>query len=153
RLHNRLRIDDPDGFAGAYVAMERDHGTTMASIIVHGDLNSPGRPLPQPLYVRPIMRPDPQPWNMSRAERIPHEVDEIDLIHRSVRRLFEPDGSSPPAAPEVKVINLSVADSLQQYHGAVSPWGKLLDWLSLKYRVLICVSCGNYSGPLDLDVP
>lgn len=153
RLQARLRVDDPDGFAGAYTAAEREHGTTMASIILHGDLNAPQSPLSNPLYVRPIMRPDPQPWDASRAERVPHDIDEIDLVHRAVRRLFEPDGASAAVAPSVKIINLSVANSLQQFQGTVSPWGRLLDWLSLKYNVLICVSCGNHADPIELDVP
>jgi hypothetical protein len=35
----------------------------------------------------------------------------------------------------------------------VSPWGRLLDWLSVKYNVLICVSCGNHADPIELNVP
>jgi hypothetical protein len=152
RLTNRLVVDDPDNFATRYTAVERDYGTTMASIIVHGDLNAPQTPSLHPLYVRPIMRPDPQPWDMSRAERIPHNVDEVDLIHRAVRRLYEAEGGNAPASPQVRVINLSVANSLQQFNGAVSAWGRLLDWLSFKYNVLICVSCGNHTEPIELNV-
>ena len=34
----------------------------------------------------------------------------VDLIHRAVRRLYEPEGGQPPVAPQVRVINLSVCD-------------------------------------------
>jgi len=153
RLVGRLRVDDPDGYASAYTASEREHGTTMASIILHGDLNAPRAPLPRPLYHRPILRPDPQPWNSARDERIPHWVNSLDLTHRSVRRLFEPDGATPPVAPTVRVINFSIGDPLQQFHSAVSAWGRLLDWLAAKYNVLICVSAGNHTSALELNVP
>jgi hypothetical protein len=106
RLRGRLRIDDPDSFGASYVAHERQHGTTMASIILHGDLNTPQIPLSHPLYVRPILRPDPKAWNAARDERIPHGVNPLDLTIRAVRRLFEFDGATAPAAPSVKIINL-----------------------------------------------
>lgn len=153
RLSGRLRVDDPDDYASAYTSSERDHGTTMASIILHGDLNAPRPPLPRPLYVRPILRPDPQPWNAARDERLPFGVNPIDLTHRAVRRLFEGEGTSPPAAPATRVINFSVGDPLQQFHSTVSSWGRLLDWLALKYNVLFCVSAGNHSNRIELDVP
>jgi hypothetical protein len=153
RLAGRLRIDDPDGYANTYTAFERQHGTSMASIIVHGDLNAPGQPMPRPLYVRPILRPDPQPWNANRDERVPFGVNSIDLTHRAVRRLFEGEGTIPPTAPSVKIINFSIGDVSQQFHSAVSAWGRLLDWLSVKYNVLFCVSVGNQTGSVVLDIP
>ena len=153
RLVGRLRVDDPDGYASAYTASGREHGTTMASIILHGDLNAPRATLPRPLYLRPILRPDPQPWDSRRDERMPHGVNPLDLTHRAVRRLFEPNGTTPPVAPTVRVINFSIGDPLQQFHSAVSAWGRLLDWLSAKYNVLFCVSAGNHTGALELSVP
>jgi len=153
RLVGRLRVDDPDGYASSYTAGEREHGTTMASIILHGDLNAPRSALPRPLYQRPILRPDPQAWNSARNERIPFGVNPLDLTHRAVRRLFEPDGAEPPAAPTVRIINFSIGDPLQQFHSAVSAWGRLLDWLAVKYNVLFCVSAGNHPDALVLDIP
>ncbi len=152
-LENRLRVDDPDGFASGYIASERDHGTTMASMILHGDLNSPGPSLTRPLYVRPILRPDPQEWNQSRNERIPYNIDPLDLTHRAIRRMFEPDGTAGPTAPTVKIVNFSIGDPSQHFHSTVSSWGRLLDWLSAKYNILFCVSAGNHSGTLTLDIP
>lgn len=153
RLAGRLRVDDPDNYAQRYTAAERDHGTAMASIIVHGDLNAPRTPLPRPLYVRPILRPDPQPWNGARDERIPFGLNALDLTHRAVRRLFEGEAQTPAVAPNVKIINFSIGDPLQQFHSVVSAWGRLLDWLSVRYNVLFCVSAGNHPGSIVLDVP
>src|SRR5579862_738424 len=70
-LAGRLIIDDPDGWEQDYQAGERVHGTTMASLIVRGDLSSTQEPLSRPLYVRPIMRPDPRDFRTLRAEAIP----------------------------------------------------------------------------------
>ena len=51
RLDGRITIDDPDGYEGSYQARERFHGTTMASLICHGDLNASGNPIGRPIYV------------------------------------------------------------------------------------------------------
>ncbi|MBI3870005.1 MAG: S8 family peptidase [Verrucomicrobia bacterium] len=152
RLAGRLRVDDPDGYSSNYTASEREHGTSMASVILHGDLNAPRPPLARPLYVRPILCPDPQPWNHSRNERIPFGVNSLDLTHRAVMRLFEAEGATPPSAPTVRIINFSIGDPFQQFHFAVSAWGRLLDWLSVKYNVLFCVSAGNHASAVELDV-
>ena len=40
RLEDWVDIDDPDGYEGSYLARERVHGTSMASLICHG---GPGR--------------------------------------------------------------------------------------------------------------
>lgn len=153
RLAGRIRVDDPDNYGEGYAAAERQHGTSMASIILHGDLNTPSMPLRHPLYERPILRPDPRSWNRSRDERIPHGVNTLDLTHRAVRRLFEPDGTTAPVAPTVKIINFSIGDPAQQFHFSVSAWGKLLDWLAYKYNVVFCVSAGNHAGDIELDRP
>lgn len=47
RLANRLIVDDPDNFANEYgSATQQRHGTAMASLILHGDLNVPESPPP-----------------------------------------------------------------------------------------------------------
>jgi len=58
-LANRLIIDDPDDHTSKYELAKRSHGTGMASLIMHGDLSTPGAALPQPIYVRPIFEPHP----------------------------------------------------------------------------------------------
>ena len=73
--------------------------------------------------------------------------------HRSVRRLFEPDGNEPPAAPTVKFVNLSVCDPARPFIREMSSWARLLDWLAWKYQILFIVSAGNHSQEIELDVP
>ena len=108
-LNNRVIVDDPDGYEAAYQAHERVHGTGMASLVCHGDLNERGETAAEPLYARPILQPR-RGYGGQFAEAIPAAVLPVDLIHRAVRRLFEAEGDQPPVAPTVRFVNLSVGD-------------------------------------------
>ncbi|CAK0764107.1 Peptidase S8/S53 domain-containing protein [Gammaproteobacteria bacterium] len=150
-LAGRLIVDDPDNWEADYAASERVHGTSMASLIVHGDLNQPSTPLPRPIYVRPIMKP--LNWlHTPRPEGIPEICLAVDLIHRAVKRLFEGDQEEGPTAPQIKVINLSIGDRSRQFTQSMSPIARLMDWLSLKYGVLFVVSAGNHPTTISLGV-
>ena len=150
-LAGRLHIDDPDDWAADYAASERVHGSAMASLIVHGDLNQPQPPLARPVYVRPIMKPM-NGFTTPRREGVPENCLAVDLIHRAVKRLFEGDQEEGPVAPQIKVINLSIGDPTRQFAQAMSPLARLLDWLSVKYGVLFIVSAGNHPESISLGV-
>lgn len=150
-LAGRLVIDDPDGWEADYTASERVHGSAMASLIVHGDLNQSHPPLCRPVYVRPIMKP--MNWHSTpRPEGIPKNCLAVDLIHRAVKRLFEGDQGEGPVASQIKIINLSIGDPTRQFTQSMSPLARLLDWLSVKYGVLFIVSAGNHPEPIPLGV-
>jgi hypothetical protein len=151
RLQGRLIIDDPNQWADAYPAGERVHGTAMASLIAWGELDGAGTALAAPIYVRPILRPDLN--SNPREECTPDDRLIVDLVHEAVRRMFEGTPGVPPAAPTVRVINLSVGDKYRPFAGELSPWARLLDWLSYKYKVLFIVSSGNCGDDLVLNVP
>nr|VFJ67612.1 MAG: Subtilase family protein [Candidatus Kentron sp. FW] len=151
-LAGRLVVDDPDDWGTDYAAAGRIHGTAMASLIIHGDRNRPTTPLPAPVYVRPIMRPDPRDYRSPKQEYVPDNVLFVDLLHRCARRLFEGDGDEGPAAPGIKVINLSIGDPARQFTHSMSPVARLLDWLSEKYGVLFVVSAGNHADPISLGI-
>ncbi len=72
-LADRLLIDDPDGFSSRYQATHQVHGTSMASLIVHGDLGETAAALESPVYVRPILSPTQDFLGASRKmfHRIP----------------------------------------------------------------------------------
>lgn len=148
-LDNRITVDDPDGYEAAYQAAERLHGTEMASLICHGDINEHGEGLAGRLYARPIMHPQRGQFR----EAIPENVLPVDLIHRSVRRLFESDGDEPAAAPSVRFINLSVCDPARPFVRDMSAWARVLDWLAWKYHILFIVSAGNHSRDIELEIP
>jgi len=153
-LANRLIIDDPDGWEADYEAKDRVHGTAMASLILHGALDGAQKPLDRKLYMRPIMRPDPSDHRGDRrVEQTPDDVLLIDLIHRSVRRMREGEAGQRPIAPTVRVVNLSMGDSHRIFDRRLSPWARLLDWLSHKYGLLFIVSAGNDPAPLTLETP
>jgi len=144
-LRNRLIIDDPDDdYASIYPAQHRIHGTTMASLIIHGDLSDGDAPLPRPVYVRPVMKPHP--------ERIPNDVLVVDCIHRAVLGMFEGEEGRRPSAPTIRIINFSIGDPCSPFSQAMSPLARLLDWLSFKYRVLFIISAGNHSQDVRMNM-
>ena len=151
-LAGRLIIDDPEGWEQDYQASERVHGTAMASLIVRGDLSSAEAALSSPLYVRPIMRPDPRDFRVPRSENIPANQLTVDLLHIAVRRLYEGQGTTPAIAPTIRVLNFSIGDPSRPLEGPISPLARMIDWLSWRYRVIFLVSAGNDSSNIELDV-
>ena len=149
RLQGRLVVDDPDGFEGDSPAVTRRHGTAMASLILHGDLAAGEAPLPRPLYVRPVLRRNPNDWR-NHTETVPERTLVVDLVHRAVRRLFKGDGGEAPVAPHVSIINLSIGIGDRPFDQTLSPLARLLDWLAWRYKVLFVVSAGNYAGGIEL---
>jgi hypothetical protein len=147
-LKNRLLLDDADELEALYQRGDRKHGTAMASLVIHGELDAHEAPLTRPVYFRPILQPDPH--NQDRAEYVPDEIFYEDRIERAVRRMFEGEGEVPAQAPTIKIINLSFGDDCRPFIHDMSPCAKLLDWLSWKYKVLFCVSTGNVRQDIDL---
>lgn len=148
-LRDRLVIDDADALADRYTATGARHGTAMASLIIHGDLAEPGDPIKGRLYVRPILAPPD--WPADAPEEVPRDRLLVDVIHRAFLRMFEGEGSVPPSAPLVRVVNLSVGDPSRVFVRRVSPVARLLDWLSHKYNVVVVVSAGNHDVDVDLS--
>jgi hypothetical protein len=138
RLAGRLVVDDPDDLEASYPVNRREHGTEMASLIIHGDLMSGEPPLPRPLLVQPVMQPDGE-----SAEQTPPDRLLVDVIHRAVRRIKVGNGDEPATAPGVVLINLSLGDRWRPFARVMSPLGRLLDFLAHQYRVLFLVSAGN----------
>lgn len=151
-LAGRLTVDDPQGIEAVCPVKSRVHGTAMASTVIWGDLSAASRPIASRVYVRPILRPTSPDWlGGDRRESVPDDVLVEDVLHQATRRLFEPDGDDAPAAPSVRVINLSIGIADRPFHGALSPLARLLDWLAWQYKVLFIVSAGNHNGPVELE--
>ena len=148
RLQERLIVDDPEGLEPTYQVSARKHGTEMASLILHGDINRGEPPLTRPLYVRPVMTPVStlHGWD----ERTPNDRLVVDHIYRAVRRAKEGEAGEPATAPTVFLINLSVGDPSRPFAGRMSPWARLLDHLAYQYHVLFLVSAGNILDTLSL---
>lgn len=142
-LQDRLMINDADNYEVLYPADRRFHGTTMASLIIYGDLNNPIAPLREKVYVRPIMKPI-----NSDEEGIPDDELFVDVLHRAVREI----ATSPELSSSIRIINLSIGNPNRPFFNALSPEAKMLDWLSQRYNLLFLVSSGNVNQRLYLDV-
>lgn len=153
-IRDFIYIDDPDGWSEDYTADDQNHGTSMASLIIRGDMEARENreSIPRKLYCRPIMKPFIAGFDGKTREKIPDDILPIDIIHRSVLRIFEGEAGQPPVAPTVKIVNLSVADPNRLFDKVVSPWAKLIDYLSEKYKVLFVVSAGNHLHDIDLGI-
>ncbi len=145
RLRGRITVDDPEDLDDVYPVSRRAHGTEMASLIVHGDLARDEEPLQRLLFVHPVMRPDA--WD---SERTPADRLLVDVIHRAVRRMKIGDGDEAPTAPAVVLINLSLGDPWRPFARVMSPLGRLIDFLSFRYRVLFLISAGNILDRIDV---
>lgn len=148
-LMNRVRVDDPETYETDYLAHQRIHGTAMASLIIHGDINGKLKPIKSTLYIRPILKSQ-STLDSKFVETIPENVSSLDLIERAVRRIFEGEAGEDPAAPSIRVINLSIGDSTRPFTISMSPFARLIDYLSDKYNVLFIISAGN-QGSIDLN--
>lgn len=149
-LSGRLEIDDPDDLESRYAsANEQRHGTAMASVILHGDLNDPHIAVKHRLYVRPVMFPQDVGFG-KRDEFLPPDRLGVDLIWRAFQRMMEGDEGESATAPTVRIVNLSLGDPTRRFAGIISPWARLIDYLAWKYNLLILVSAGNVADPIPL---
>lgn len=132
-LANRIIINDPDDFESSYTANQRQHGTGMSSLIIHGDLHNKFAALDSYLYVRPIMRPDKYGY-----ESVPSNRLFVDILRQAVMEIV-----NEPTLSTIRIINISIGDSTKPFVYALSPVAKMLDYLSEKYNLLFIVSAGN----------
>ena len=147
-LAGRLIVDDPDERELSYPALHRRHGTGMASVIIHGDLSAARDALSRPLYVRPILE---APDHHDEPERYPTTELVCDVVHRAIVRICEGEGDSPPVAPSVKLVNLSLGDPDRHLARRVSPLARLLDYLADRYDLLFVVAAGNHPQPISYE--
>jgi len=143
-LANRLIIDDPEDLQNSALVSQRVHGTAMASLILHGDRNEVGTPLPRPIYVRPLMVTHEDGYEHTQTDRLL-----IDTIHNAILRI-KGTGPEEGVAPTVFLINLSMGDIRRPFSGVISPLARLLDFLSDRYNILFLVSGGNVTAPLEI---
>lgn len=145
-LEDWLIIDDPDDVDSMSIVQGRFHGTSMTSLIIHGDLNDErNQPINRKVYLRPLMSsPDGERETTLKGALI------IDLVYRAVKRFKEGDSEGGATAPGVFLVNLSLGDQNRPFSGSMSPWARLIDYLSFKYNVLFLVSAGNITSALEV---
>jgi len=137
----RVTVEDFLGLEGITVG-PRVHGTAMASLVIHGDLAKNEPALSRRLVFLPIMY---------SAVNDPNFVDEappanrliVDILVQAIRRLKVGDAGSPPVAPDVLIVNLSIGDAKRPFGSRISAFARAIDWLAASYGILFLVSAGN----------
>jgi hypothetical protein len=137
-LAGRLTIDDPVDLEGKAVG-HRVHGTAMASIVLHGDLNEPPTPISRRVYFRPVMYAPVFGNEIFENDRLV-----VDVIVEAVMRMRANGG------PNVIVVNLSLADRTKPFAGKTSTWARALDYLAFTYGILFLVSAGNVNDGIPM---
>lgn len=137
-LAGRLVLDDPADLEAKAVG-DRNHGTAMASIAVHGDLNDPPSPISRRVYFRPVMYAPAFGDELFDDDRLV-----VDVIVEAVTRMRAGGGS------QVFIVNLSLGDRTRPFSGKISTWGRALDYLSYTYGILFLVSAGNAVQPITV---
>lgn len=137
-LAGRLVIDDPEDLEARAVG-PRVHGTAMASLVLHGDLNDTPSAIGRRVYFRPVMY----------APALGDEIFDndklvIDVIFESVMRMRANGG------PQVILVNLSLGDRTKPFSGKISTWARALDYLAFAYGILFLVSAGNVGDGVAL---
>ena len=141
-LARHLSVDDPFGLESLTAVADRKHGTAMASLIVHGDRNRGGSPLPRKIHVLPVMMAEP-----GHDEIFLCVCLIVDVIYQAVRSMRV---GAEASAPEVLIVNLSLGNPRQPFHRVLSAWAKLLDRLAYEYGILFVVSAGNVLDAFDV---
>lgn len=138
-LRGRLIVHDPVDRGRTYTPTQCGHGTAMASLIIHGDLNAPGPALSTPLYAEPVL--EPHDFYKDRETTPPGELF-VDVVHAAIERLV---GGKYPTAPSVRLVNLSIGEPARAFTRRMSPLARLIDYLSHTYNIVFIVSAGNHT--------
>ncbi|MBS0982163.1 S8 family peptidase [Gluconobacter cerinus] len=144
-LRDRLDVIPLDVTPSMAPVNTRYHGTAMASLILRGDGHFSQPPISRRLKIVPVLAAD-----NSGYESIPLNKLPLGLIKRAVEELKIGTNGQPPSGSDVVIINHSICDEAFGFTGTVSPWARLIDYLSYKYKVLFVVSAGNVSDTLAL---
>lgn len=139
-LADRMHLVEVDVSGSGAPAQTREHGTAMASLIIHGDLKSPETaPLKRPLAVLPVLvSPGP-----GRKETMPEGKLPIGVIYRALKKITSATRRVNPELRRVVVINHSICDTYAPFVRRATPWATLLDYFSHEHKLLFVVSAGN----------
>ena len=138
-----VEIEDLNDIVRFSEVANRYHATSMASLILRGDLNADGKPLDDSRLLNiPILVDD----NTNQATS-PDSKLFVDVIHATLLRLFSGDED---LEHKIFVINFAVGITSQRYAGRISALARLLDWWAYTHGVLFVISAGNIFDDLIL---
>lgn len=141
-LEGRIEVDDVNDLEPRTLVADRAHGTSMASLIAHGDCNAKNLPIGSKILACPILVSS---THDNTVEVFPSERNHLEVVKSTVEHVVANH-------PQIRVFNLSVGDEGRPFLHSVSPFARLLDWLSYKYNVLFIVSAGNVGNTFKLDI-
>lgn len=137
-LAGRVNVHEVE-IGGAQVPLtSRDHGTSMASLIVNGDLFLKNEaPLTRPVLAVPILT-----TTANGREGTPPGKLAIGVVYRAINSVIDA-GQKDEELARIVVFNHSLCDTNFPFVRKPSPWATLLDYFSHHHRLLFVVSAGN----------
>lgn len=135
---------DFDGIASESIAARRFHGTEMASIVVHGDLNAYDGSLDRMVLVYPVLV-TPRTDFAAVSERVRGDRLFVETVHRAIADIVQRRTENGGMASELFAINLSICNECHPFSMSISPLARLLDYMAHRHDLLILVSAGNVS--------
>lgn len=142
-LEGGLIIEDVHDLVRLSTVAQRNHATTMASLILRGDLDADGEALQDARIVSVPLLVDGEKGAQSPGNRL-----FIDLLHTALVKLM---GVEEPLAKDVFVINFSIGVAYMRFAGRISSLARLIDWWAAKEGVLFVISAGNVNENLVLS--
>jgi hypothetical protein len=142
-LDGGVTIEDVHDLVRMSQVRDRKHATSMASLILRGDLVADGVPLEDSRVLSIPILIDGSDGTQSPRDRL-----FVDIVHVALTKLLE---GAEPLGPDVFVVNFSVGIFNSMFAGRISALGRLLDWWAAKSGVLFVVSAGNILEPLLID--
>lgn len=136
-LADRLVVLETDVTAIDAQVAARYHGTAMASLILHGDLQIPASPLNRKLAAVPVL------ISTGARETTPANRLPVGVVHRAIQALRNGTGDGEIKPSEIVIVNHSICDDYSPFSGRPSPWAALLDYYAHAYNMLFVVSAGN----------
>lgn len=147
KLVGRLVISEVDVSATHAPVAIRHHGTAMASLVVHGDIESASPALTSKVAVVPVL----SATSGGNRETTPLDKLPVGIIYRAVRALLAGTADQQIKPGDITLINHSLCDSSYPFVGRPSPWAALLDYLAFEHNLLFVVSAGNVSDGFALE--
>jgi hypothetical protein len=149
RLGPRLIVEDPLGLEPLSIGARR-HGTAMASLVIHGDLDRNEAPLARRIVLAPMMYAPKAAGAGDEREIFRTERILVDDFVTAILRLKRGVPGSAATAPDALIFSISLGDLHRPFHGRVSPWARAMDWLSAELGILFVVSAGNAAHAFEV---
>ncbi len=140
-LDGGVAIEDVHDLVDRSLVETRRHATSMASLVLRGDLESDGHPVRDSrLLAIPLL------VNSENGATSPDDRLFVDLVHTALLRAFRGD---EPLVPDAFVVNFSIGVRGSHFAGRISSLARLLDWWSTEAGILFVVSAGNAEHDLN----